>query len=721
MRILLVIALLIAYGSLYPGDFSASSAGAFEKFLTDWRGFTSLGDVLGNIALFFPLGVAGVLFAASGRNAAARDARLLLLAFVFAFALQVMQVWLPSRSAALADVVWNMAGMALGIAVGRMMGKRAPEGGRLFHSASLVPLLILVLWLLTELLPLVPSLDWQKFKDALKPLFLEFNFSFPAAMPHAAGAMVAGSALIALGRRPAGWLAGALVLVLVCKLAIVNLTLDASMLAGLLAGYLGCLFLSAGREKKMLDAAFWLLLAAWSIAAITPFSPVSGGNFNGIPFATLLRGSMETSVQGLAQSLFIYTALLWLAQKMGGSLKGSAVGLAIWSSLLELAQMGLLGRTADVTEPLLVLLLGWGISVAQAEPRPQPAIKQNAQGEESPVPARAISRQRWWIAQGLSVFCLAALFWGGLRLPGIPYNLRELFLGDGHFLFLLVFALALLWVGGGAVWAGRKIASSKRPYFSLPAWTLAASFISLILLSASVTQESIDDIAGSNNLYWFVINRNIWGDGWRDFFMLLGPGVVEVFERPLRYAALYSPLPIFLALTLSFLHLHARSALTVRRFLLLVVSALPGLWLAKAVAFDWSSTDNLNELIARDGPMGWGGGGYLYALLGLLCVNAVIFGRALSHRFSRLALVGVLSIAALPLGWWLLNLGLEAKVEKYGFVFSGAQFLLGPDRTHLLSEMNLFARWCALQIGFVVVTGVGIRNALLNPYRAQRS
>lgn len=651
-----------------------------------------------------------------------RDGWLLLWAFVFALVLQVAQVWLPSRSAALADVVWNVAGVALGIAVGRILRKLFPErkGLHLLQPVSLGPLLMLFLWLLTELLPLVPSLDWQKFKDALKPLVLGFDFSFPEALSHAAGAMVAGAALIALGRRPAVWLAGMLVLVLAGKLVVVHLILDASMLTGLLAGYVGCLLVSRRGGTKIFDAAFWLLLAAWSIAAITPFSPASGGIFNGIPFATMLRGSMETSLQGLAQSLFIYTALLWLVQRVGGNMKGAAVGLTIWASLLELTQMGLLGRTADVTEPLLVLLVGWGMSVAQshaAELRPQPGIKQNAQGEESSVPARATSRQRWWIAQGLAVFCLAALFWGGLHLPGIPYNLRELFLGDGHFLFLLVFALALLWVGGGAVWAGRKIVSSKMPYLSLPAWILAASLISLILLSASVTQESIDDIVGSNNLYWYVVNRSIWGGGWRDFFVLVGPGVIGVFERLGRYAALYSPPLIFLALALSFFHLHARGALTVRRFVLLVVSALPWLWLAKAVTFDWSSTDNLNELIARDGLMGWGGGGYLYVLLILLSVNAVFFGR--THRFSHFALIGVLSIAALPLGWWLLNLGLESKVGKYGLVFSGAQFLLGPDRAHLLPETSLFARWCVLQIGFVIVVGLGIRRALPDPQRSE--
>ncbi len=127
MRILAVILLLIAYGSLYPGDFSAPAEGAVKTFLTDFRWFTSLGDVLGNIALFFPLGMAAIIFSPDKLDSRGRIAGCLLLALVYAFALQLAQVWLPSRSAALADVVWNMAGMISGMAAAGLVGKRPLE------------------------------------------------------------------------------------------------------------------------------------------------------------------------------------------------------------------------------------------------------------------------------------------------------------------------------------------------------------------------------------------------------------------------------------------------------------------------------------------------------------------------------------------------------------------------------------------------------------------
>lgn len=721
MRILLVLALLIAYGSLYPGDFTAPQPNALLALLTDWRWFTSLSDVLGNVVLFFPLGVAGALVGRRDVGATRHYAWFFVASIVFSFLLQVTQVWLPSRSAALADVIWNITGVALGVAAGHMMKARSHQDVRVSHTASFIPVAILGLWICAELLPLVPALDWQKIKDALKPLLLEFNLSLSATLLHAAGAMVAGSVLAVLVRRPAAWLAALLVLVLVGKLLIVNLTLDASLIAGFVGAYIGFVIFSR-RGAKLFDVAFWLLLAAWSIAVITPFSPAPGGVFNPIPFATMLRGAMETSAQGLAQSLFIYSALLWLVQKMRGNLLGAAMGLAIWATLLELTQMTLLGRTADVTEPLLVLLVAGGLAIGSKHtgmPRAPALTKHEATHIEVAAPLAILSYPPWWVVPALSVFCLSGLFWLGLRLPGIPYNVRDLFLGDGNIFALSLFALALLWIGAGAMWGGKYIADKRHPYLSLPAWCIGASLVSLLLLSASVTQESLDDIAGSNNLYWYVTNRNIWGDAWRDFFSLVGPNFVGVFERLGRFTALYTPPFIFMALMINILHSHLQNRVTWRGLVLRLMSALPWLWLAKAVAFDWSSTDNLNELIARDGLMGLGGGGYLYALLGLLCLNAVLLGYTRGARLVALLLA--FSIAMLPVGWWLLNLGLEANVEKYNLFFSGAQFLLGPDRAHLLSEASLFMRWCVLQLGFVVVAAVGMRVAALNPRLSPRS
>lgn len=307
-----------------------------------------------------------------------------------------------------------------------------------------------------------------------------------------------------------------------------------------------------------------------------------------------------------------------------------------------------------------------------------------------------------------------------LRLPGIPYNVAELFLGDGHPAFVAVFALALLWVGGGAMLFAEHLSVTRRPWLTMPVGAMVVSLISLGLLSASVTQESISDISGSNNLFWFVTNKDIWGVWWRKVFLALdSPGFVGFFERIVRFTALYTPPVIFLSWFMA--AAGYRQRVGGRRLTYLFLISLPWLWLCKKVAFRWSSTDNLNELVARNGAFGLGGAPYLYLLLALFAFNIALLVRA-TRRAAWWPAGIVFTVAAIPLGWMLLNLGLEPHIEKYGSVFSGAQFLLGPDRKHALGEMDLFIRWSFVQgaCTFAVFIGAWIAQGLL-PAARRRS
>lgn len=672
MRVLSVIALLIAYGSLYPGNFVTPGAGAMKEFLADWRLFTSRGDLLGNLALFFPLGIAGILFASPSLSVTIRVAWLLLLALAFSFVLQLAQVWLPSRSAALADVVWNMAGMMLGMATAHLIGKRTSGRVHAFDSATLAAQSVLVLWLLTELLPLVPTLDWQKFKDALKPLFLDYTLSFPAAMMHAAGVIIAGSAFVALGQRPAWWLSGTVVLVMAGKLAIVNLTLDASTLTGVLAGYIGFLVMLRLGSAKIFASAFWLLFAAWSITAITPFSPASGGTFNGIPFATMLQGSMEIGVRGLVQSLFIYTALLWLAQKIGTGIGKAMTGLAIWSCLIELTQMGLLGRTADVTEPILLLLVGWVLSITQSFGTPGKREVETPASQLQPAveihPEMSGKHALGLIATGIAV-CVA-IGWLITQSPLTPYNIREL-VYDGHPVRSLALLAALLyWVIGFPILMAQWLARGELYLLSFPPLVLLHGLIAWLLLWSSVPSESIHDIIGSPVLAW----------PWE-------------WESLGRFLALFSFWSIAATAGGIIAGWHtlpgAKSALL--GWLVGACLLIPISYYVVVVA---AATDNLVELIAGNGSV------VAFLLIGV-AMTVMTFG----GTKGALALVPGAAWRVRAAAWVLgsgvlaylaLYFGTEQVIVKYGQVFSALQFLLSSDRSHLAQPDELVVRYTAL-------------------------
>jgi VanZ family protein len=672
MRVLSVIVVLIAYGSLYPGDISEPDADAVKQFLTSWNLFTSRGDMLGNVALFFPLGMAGILFTRKKFDSGIGVAALLFLALIYSFSLQLAQVWLPSRSAALADVAWNMVGTAAGIASAHLIATRSSARGHPLDVPSLVPLVVLALWLLTELLPLVPSLDMQKFKDALKPLFLVSSFSFPATVMHAAGIAVAGNALTALGQRAAGWLGGVVLLVWAGKLVIVNLTLDASLLLGTLAGYGGYLIALRGEVKKPFAVAFWLLLAAWSITALTPFSPASGGTFNGIPFATMLQGSLEVGVRGLVQSLFIYTTLIWLAHRTGLSIGKAVLGLAIWSSFIELMQMGLLGRTADITELILLLLVGWVLSAAQAR-RPAP-MRQAAIPVAQPQPSVAVSaevsgkRALGLIATGVGIG--AATGWLITQSPLTPYNVREL-IYEGHPIRSLISLAALVyWAIGFPILIAQWLARGELYLLSFLPLVLLHGLIAWLLLWSSVPTESIHDIVGSPVLGW--------------------PWEWELLGRFLALFSLWSVAATAGTIIAAWRLLpNAKSALlgwSIGAFLLIPLSYY--------IVVSEASTDNLVELIANNGSMG------AFLLIGLAIAEIAFGGTTaalasrpgLAHRTRAVALV----LACGILAYFALYLGTEPVIVKYGQVFSAMQFLLSSDRLNLASPGELITRYTVL-------------------------
>jgi hypothetical protein len=295
-----------------------------------------------------------------------------------------------------------------------------------------------------------------------------------------------------------------------------------------------------------------------------------------------------------------------------------------------------------------------------------------------------------------------------LRLPGIPYNVQELFLDHASLSALVFFALTLLWIGAGAMLVAHVLVWSRRAYLILPLALILVSLVSKMLLSRSVTYESVDDIIGTNNLFGLVTRENVWGAAWKHAFDALGLDLVDFFERRVRYTALYSIplLGIASTLVLAARPAHAGPRKSPLDLSLLIVCMAGWLWLARTLVMTWAATDNLTELIAQHSMFGFAGEWYLVAIPILMGVNVVLLSRAAAHPTWWPSAIAS-AIVALPIGWALLNLGLEPHVEKYGSVFSGAQFLLGPDRRHGLSESALFARWAAVYAGAVGVTFIG--------------
>lgn len=715
----LLLALLIAYGSLYPFDFTPPDAWLPElaRLLADTRLWSSRGDVLGNILLFLP-------WALVSRPLAGASARaqwsLLLSGLALSAGLQVLQIALPSRDAAVSDIVWNMVGLLLGqfaLApwVGRMVPNTVPPG----RNATLAWAMF-GLWLANQTMPYVPSLDAAQLRIALEA-FLAPTWPSTALLLQAfANVLVLGHlALAHLSRR------GALMTVLAAllgtaaaRLLLVDHPVHWLELAAGAAAWVSLLCLRSA--ERIAPLALVTQLTAMTVAALAPFDwRAHAAAFNWQPFSAYLHGNMLGNLRELLDAVWYAAAVLWLARGMNARLAGVGAFLVVWVLMLEFTQLWIAQRSADITPVLTTLfavlgmirLLRWA---GESKPAPKDPIaapvRASLEGHSIASPAAPLPRALGW-ALAAWLAGTAALAWL-IRQPGVPYNLRELFLGDGHPLAIAVFILAGLSLGAGPRLALALAQSAPRPALRL-AWLLPVSgLLSLLLLALSVTTESLDDIAGSNNLYWWVTEGETWGAAAAAFFRsTLTAQMVAPIERTVRFLALYLPPAAFLAVALAAIELR----LPARRIAAMTAVLLPLLWLCKAVAFDWSSTDNLNELIAPDGRLGLGGGVYLYLLLALGAVHIALLVRQSAPRWPALTYTA----AAVPLSWWLLSHGLSAEIHKYGQVYSGVQFLLGPDRIEQLTEGALQARWTALYLALIATGSAGV--ILARALRAARA
>ncbi len=724
-KLLFVTAALVLYGSLFPFEFAwPSNAPLNQLFSFSFVDGRSLGDTVGNIVIFVPIGFLGAVLFDGSVSYFKRLAGLFLGGLLLAGVAQFLQLFVPSRDPAFADIVWNMVGLTLGIAGVRMLSANKflayfPSGLPSF------PVALVVLWVLAEFIPLIPSIDFQQFKDSLKHFFFGGGVSIGRVLLSGASVLLLAESLVqVLGmRRTQLWLIPILIVGVFLKVIVVAVLLDASITLGWVVGALAWLIMVRSRVKDRLSLSALFLLAALIIGALEPFRFSSeAGRLHLLPFSSFLEGAMLANTRELLTKLFLFSGLLWLAQGRVKGLTSITVGLACIVFTLELSQTYVEGRTASVDDALLVLLAGlmvaqWNRLIGKTDGVDQATVAFSAhdavRAERSPgvaMPSQTIGLRAIYLAGTL----LAALLIGVsilliLRLPGLPYNVRELFLEDGLF-HTTLFGLALLWIGIGGYWAGHFAARISLPVLFLPLTGLLAGTVSLALLSSSVTKESISDIAGSTNLYWFVMNKGIWGEWAQGVFPFFGSMIVSFFERIVRYAALYGPLVGMLGFIVALrLRFSGRSRTDVGGHWAL--SATMGLlvWLVfcKVIAFDWSSTDNLNELVAPPGTFGLGGGGYLYLLVLLLAVNATLLA-VLGRGFGGLVFSLAFTVLAIPLGWLLLQQGLHPAVEKYGMIFSGVQFLLGPDRRSILADDELFLRWAFVYLAGLAAIAVGL-------------
>lgn len=685
----LTIAALIAYGSLYPFNFTlpSDSDGWALRLLSDRTLRSSFSDELGNLGLFVPFGVAAMWSFERHASRWLSAAATLIASFGLAFVLQVAQEFVPGRVAAIADVFWNVAGAAIGIGAGLVFQKVLPTRYVRFDFRGSVVLAILGLWCIEQFAPFVPGLDFGDIKNGLKPLLLYPRFE-PVDLFYTFAQMLTAARLleVAIGRTPALRAIPFLVpAIWIGRLLVGRGIAVTHVIAMPAAAALWLAWNAVRKQSPPSGVLLATLLSAFTLQELAPFVlRASPSSFSWVPFAIVLDGSMLNNLRNLAQTAFVVSGCLWLMQDIGWRAWSAVVALSGWVFVLEWTQRWIVDRSPSVTDALVTLLAGVLIGQsARASSTVKPVV------EWTPSETAPASPPRLAVLLGASVAALLAVaiaMKALLQVPGVPYNMSSLLLDTGVWT-LMLFAASLLWLGAGPLLLGGWMARTRYPYLVLPVGLIVLAMISRTLLKYSVTYESLDDVLGSN---------------------VLSGDLVVWLERRVRYLALYSPLAI--ALTLGFLATRPGYQRIVHRdrlrWLTVGLIAIVWLWLSKLIVVDWAGTDNLTELIAVRTPVDTTGVPFLFLTIALLAVNAVTLFAA-SRGYVSLVLAGVLTTGAIPVGWALLGIGLESNVHKYGQVFPAVQFLLGPDRQQSLSDVALSTRWAVSYVCAVAVLACG--------------
>jgi VanZ family protein len=383
--------MLLVYASLYPftGWRAPLEPVLWTLVLAPWPAHVSSTDILTNALAYVPLG----LCLAGGFRATRPSAQAVLLATLagalLSFGIEFVQRFLPERVASAADIALNTAGAGFGAALVLLVrtdGRGRPRlvawrderlAGGPEGSLALVTLL---LWVLAQVAPLVPSFDIGNLRQGLAPLraFLQRPASFDTTQWIVWTLQVAGLAgTMRSCSRPGAPVLRAFFLVVVAtllyKVPAVTRQLSAEAIAGAgSAAFVALLLAQLGPRSLRLTSAV-LIAVAFIVTELAPGTGSRTQPFVWLPF----RAHMENTLIGIRavlETLWPAAALALLAVQVPQRHRhaiGLAGGIALAASVfaLEWRQQRIPGRVGDFTTVLMMTATWCLVWLAALRPR----------------------------------------------------------------------------------------------------------------------------------------------------------------------------------------------------------------------------------------------------------------------------------------------------------------------------------------------------------------
>jgi VanZ family protein len=364
-RLLVFVVFLIIYGSLYPWHFEARHLTANPAWILlhsrHWvfdRFF--LRDLFINVALYIPLGLSGYLAFRRSKNPILRIGAPVLLGLVLSSALEMAQLFAPPRNCSLVDLVANVAGTAIGVAVALIFRETAERLTRRYQLERICDsgaLALLLFWIAYQLFPIFPVIGRYILEQKVAVLAVAPRFSFVRFASATVCWFGAGLWLQAIGVRQVWkWLA-VLLLIIPGQLFVAGRQPAPSDLSGAAAGCVCFALLDKSRHAGHIAAAGFLFLLL--LHGLAPFKVRMEPNvFGWIPFAATLGSEWQFGAFVLVEKVFYYWAAIWALRSAGIRLRTATLIVAATVAAIEIAQIYLSGRTPEITDPILAVLIG---------------------------------------------------------------------------------------------------------------------------------------------------------------------------------------------------------------------------------------------------------------------------------------------------------------------------------------------------------------------------
>jgi hypothetical protein len=279
----------------------------------------------------------------------------------------MIQLFDDARVCSGSDVSCNVIGGALGVALGsfyqnwlrRLLDRT--ETSAFLHPSGAV--LLFYTWLAYQVFPLFPALSQTKVAEKFRDLFAHVSVSWLETFTYSVEWLVVAELLKSvLGVERTRRLFPLLFLALPAHILIVGRSFEWSELA---AAFLACIcsyFMSGYQSRAGLVAG--LMVSLLILRGLAPYHWSSIANpFSRIPFGGFLAADPDFGLLVFLRKCFWYGSALWLLRAAGWQLARAALAVALLLGGIEVVQIHLPGRVAEITDPLLALILALFLSL----------------------------------------------------------------------------------------------------------------------------------------------------------------------------------------------------------------------------------------------------------------------------------------------------------------------------------------------------------------------